>query len=300
MPSPSTLRNAPVNSRDLGYTIAIADAGTMVRFGGVDPALIWPDWDTGDTPGTNRKDAASIAQDLLRISMLRTFDPGMAVDMMAPRNWIYRELQNGYISSKKALSGSVDPGPQLPNPETTGMARPGLPYPYAPILAEALAVRGFLKMPAETRKSLRSVTPELAEGIKEFQRALGLTADGIVGPGTWKYLHFNPAEDYRSRLLNLHRARLLPDGFGKRYLVVNIPSAEVFGFQNSSYSMSMRIVHGKNTDEEFHTPIFRDVMQRGDFCPLLECTGKHLGKGDFSQAGKRPDLPGTKSLRDRQ
>ena len=264
----SRLRGAPVNNRDLGYTIAIADAGALVRLGGVSPSAIWSDWNTGDVPGLDRKNAKSIAEDLLRATHQRNFDPGVAVDTLAPKNWVYRELQNGYVASRRALSSGAGHGSSgVPDPASAGLARPGLPYLHAPALAGALVARGYLNMPEETRRSLRSVTPQLTEGIKAFQRAHGLTADGVLGPGTWRYLNANPQDHYRARVLNLHRARILPDDFGKKYLIVNIPSAELFGFESGKHAMTMRIVHGKYSKEDFHTPIFRDVMREVVFAP---------------------------------
>ena len=261
------LRRASVNAKDLSQTIAIADAGTMVRLGVVPRTSIWPDWDKGDTPGQNHNSSYSIAGDLLKVASHRGFDPARAIDLMAPKNWVYRELQRGYINSRNLVVSNAQV-PQLPNPSSTGAARPGQPYAYAPVLAEILATRGFLQMAPEERRSLTSVTPALADAIKKFQRSYGLDADGIVGSGTWRYLSGNPGDVYKQTVINLHRARLLPDTFGKRYLIVNLPSAELYGFENIDDSiLSMRIVHGKNSNKDLHTPIFRDVLREVVFAP---------------------------------
>lgn len=259
-------RRAPVNSRDLAYTIAIADAGLLVRLGAVPPSMLWANWDAGDRPGDDRCTPDAIAADMLRISSYRKFEAGAAIDTMASRNWIYRELQNGYIASLRARA-NASRFPQVPDPASTGLATPGQPYPYAGVLAENLAMRGHLNLPEEERRSLQSVTPALADAIKSFQREKGLAADGIMGSGTWKFLSINPAAELKKRTLNLHRARLLPDEFGKRYLIINLPSAELFAFEDGRHSFTMRVVYGKNDSPDFHTPVFRDIMKEVVFAP---------------------------------
>ncbi len=259
-------RSAPVNQKDLSYTIAIADAGMLVRMGGVATDQIWADWNKGDRPGDNRHDAHSISVDLLRIRSQGTFDAGLAVDSFAPRNWVYRELQNAYYASRRAMDSKA--AEHVPDPSTAGLAYPGKAYDHAPALATALADRGHLRMAAPQRDQLTSITPDLADAIRSFQRANGLQADGIMGSGTWRRLRANPAAQLKARALNLHRARLLPDGFGDRYLIVNLPSAEVYAFEKGdNHSFSMRVVHGKTDSDEYHTPVFRDIMREVVFAP---------------------------------
>lgn len=259
-------RKSPVNSRDLGYTIAIADSGALVRLGPAPREVIWSDWDKGDRPGLNRDTAETLAEDLLKVSSYRSFNAGAAIDSMASRNWIYRELQNGFVASLRAAS-KPDQYPTIPDPATTGIAKPGQPYAYAGQLAETLALRGHLTLSPDERRSLQFISPELAAGIKNFQQANGLTADGIMGSGTWKVLTMSPAQQLKTRAINLHRARLLPDDFGERYIIINLPSAELFTFNGRELDFTMRVVLGRSEEEEFHTPVFRDVMREVVFAP---------------------------------
>ncbi|MEO0415330.1 MAG: L,D-transpeptidase family protein, partial [Verrucomicrobiota bacterium] len=115
--------------------------------------------------------------------------------------------------------------------------------------------------------SWREMNSQLTAGLKAFQAANGLTADGIFGPTTWKHLNQNPVNQYRSLSINMHRARLLPQELGSRYLMINLPSAELFGFENGQHNLTMRVVHGKASNEDFHTPVFRDVMKEVVFAP---------------------------------
>ena len=256
---------APVNQKDLGYTIVLADAGALTNLGPVAPSTIWPEWNTGDRPGIDREEPRDIASDLLALASQSQFDAGLIIDQKAPRNWIYGELQRAYLVSQRALK-YADRIPGIPHPAVAGVAKPGEPYEHAPAIAEALAVRGLLEMPPEERTRLRQMSPELTEALKKFQQYRGLDVDGIMGPGTWKYLAASPAATYRQRALNLHRARLLPDDFGHTYVIINLPSGELYAFDGNELAFSMRIVFGKDK-EKHHTPVFRDIMREVVFAP---------------------------------
>jgi murein L,D-transpeptidase YcbB/YkuD len=281
-------KRGPVNIKDLAFTIAIADAGSLVRQGFVNTEAIWPDWNKGDRPGINRNDPNAISRDLLQIASQSKFEAATAVDTMAPRNWIYRELQNAYIAALRTKVSSARL-PEIPDPATGGVAKPDQPYPHAPALAEHLTNKGHLDMASADRQALESVTPELAEGIKRFQKAHGLTADGVMGAGTWKLLTANPIDTLRLRTLNLHRARLLPDDFGERYAIINLPSAELYAFDGQSHALTMRIVHGKTESAEFYTPIFRDVMGEIAFAPYWNVPPSISVKEIFPKLAEDPN-----------
>ncbi|NRB76196.1 MAG: L,D-transpeptidase family protein, partial [Verrucomicrobiales bacterium] len=101
-----------------------------------------------------------------------------------------------------------------------------------------------------------------------FQEDYGLDADGVFGPASWRYLNTNAASRFRSLVINLNRARLLPADFGERYILVNLPSAELYGFEdNDFHTTTMRVVHGKAEKDTHHTPVFRDVMKEVVFGP---------------------------------
>jgi len=263
----ASIGSSMVDRKDLAKTISIADAGAMIRFGAVDPKKIWPDWDAGDTPGSDDRSASAFAQDLLRASKLRKASVENVIAALAPKSWIYREMQKGYELSKSAIlkySGL----PNIPDPAEYGVARAGQAYTHAPALAAHLIDKGYLKMPGEQAASLSSLTPELTAALIAFQNAYGLEADGIMGSSSWRILNTNPADLYRTSTINLHRARLIPHYLGERYVIINLPTAELFAFEeNDSYALNMRVVHGKASKDTHRTPIFRDVMQEIVFGP---------------------------------
>ncbi len=259
--------SGPAEAKDLAHAVAFVDAALLVRIGAVPFSKIWPDWDRGDTPGSDDRSAESILGDLVRATALRPFDMAKAMDAMGPKNWIYRELLEAYPAAREAVlkySGL----PQIPNPEQIGPGRPGEIYPAAPAIAAHLVDRGYLTMGPEQAALLSSMTPELTGALIAFQNDYGLDADGIFGQASWRYLNTNAADRFRGIALNLHRARLMPGNLGDRYVIANLPCAELHLFdENDFHAKSMRIVHGKASVESQHTKIFRDRMQEVVFGP---------------------------------
>lgn len=258
---------SPVEARDLAHAVAFLDTALLIRLGAVPFSKIWPDWDRGDTPGSDDRSVDSILSDLVRATALRPFDMTKAIDQMGPKNWIYRELLEAYPAAREAMlkySGL----PQIPNPEQIGPGRPGEVYPAAPAIAAHLIDRGYLKVSPDQASLFTAMTPELTGALIAFQNDYGLDADGIFGQTSWRYLNTNAADHFRAVTLNLHRARLMPGDLGKRYVIANLPCAELHLFdENDFHAKSMRIVHGRADRESQRTKIFRDRMQEVVFGP---------------------------------
>lgn len=256
-----------VPPEDLAQTTSFLDAALLLRMGAMPTDSIWPDWNEGDRPGQGDASLGDLKKTSLLALSLEPMDFARAFDTFAPKNWIYRELLKAYPASKEAIlqySGL----PNIPDPATAGVGRPGEVYPYAGAIAAHLVDKGYLQMPPALAASLTSMTQELTIALSAFQRDYGLEPDGIFGPGSWSYLNTNAADRYRSIIINLQRARLLPDQFGERYIIVNIPTAELYAFDaNDFLSFSMPIVHGSAGEATRRTRIFRDIMQEVVFGP---------------------------------
>lgn len=257
----------PVDARDLAHTAAFLDAALMIRIGVVPFSAIWADWDLGDKPGSDERSAESIVGDLVTAASASPFDMARAIDAMGPKNWIYRELHKAYPAAKEAIlkySGL----PQIPNPEQIGPGKPGEVYPAAPAIAAHLIDRGYLTMDPAEAAALTMMTPELTGALIAFQNDYGLDPDGVFGQASWRYLNSNAPDRFRSLVINLHRARLMPGKPGDRYLIANLPCAELHLFDANDFpAKSMRIVHGKAAPETQRTRIFRDRMQEVVFGP---------------------------------
>ena len=256
-----------VDKSDLAVSVAILDAALMIRLGYVPIKSIWEQWNAGDTPGDDARDVESIAKDLIVAASLTPFDIAKVMAELGPKNWIYRELRKAYPEAKKSIL-TYDSLPAIPDPATIGIGKPGAAYPYASAIGAHLADRGYLQLPEEQVTALSRITPQLEVALRLFQEDHGLDPDGIFGPASWLYLNTNAASRFRSIVINLHRARLLPEDFGDRYLLVNLPTAELYGFEdNDFHTTTMRVVYGKAEKEAQRTPIFRDVMKELVFNP---------------------------------
>ena len=257
----------PVEARDLAHTVAFLDTALMVRIGVVPSSMIWPDWDSGDKPGSDEGSVESIVGDLVTVTSAHPFEMEKAIHAMGPKNWIYRELHKAYPAAKEAIlkySGL----PQIPSPEQIGPGKPGELYPAAPAIAAHLVDRGYLAMAPAEAAALTMMTPELTGALIAFQTDYGLDPDGVFGQASWGHLNANAADRFRSIVITLHRARLMPGKPGDRYLIANLPCAELYLFDANDFpAKSMRIVHGKASVASQHTRIFRDRMQEVVFGP---------------------------------
>ena len=262
-----SITSETVDKKDLAYSIALLDAGLLVRMGSVPGESIWENWYADDAPGSEDWTVEAVRKDLLAAIALRPFEIPRILSTLGPKNWIYRELSRAYPEAKKSVL-TYSGLPQIPDPSSAGVAKPGEPCSYAPSIAAHLIDRGYLQMDAAMIQTLVSMTPELSAGLIAFQKDYGLDPDGVFGPASWRYLNTNAADQYRSIAINMHRARLIPNDLGDRYAMVNLPSAELYLFEdNDFFADSMRIVHGRASKDNHHTPVFRDVMQEVVFGP---------------------------------
>lgn len=263
----SQIPDVVVDKRDLAHAISFCDAALLIRLGAVPTEQLWPDWNLGDTPGSDDRSLDSVLGDLVVATALQPFEMKTAMDAMAPKNWIYREFLKAYPSAREAVlkySGI----PPIPDPEQVGPGKPGEFYPGAPAIAAHLIDMGYLHMAPEQVSLLTSMTAELTGALVAFQTDYGLDPDGVFGQASWRYLNTNAADRYRSITINLQRARLMPGNLGDRYLIANLPCAELYVFNaNDFHIKTMRIVHGKADKDSHRTKIFRDRMQEVVFGP---------------------------------
>ncbi|MCA1297222.1 L,D-transpeptidase family protein [Stappia indica] len=101
-------------------------------------------------------------------------------------------------------------------------------------------------------------------GVRRFQARNGLTPDGVVGKGTLDALNV-PAEVRLSQLeTNLVRLRSMSGFLGDRYVMVNIPAAEIEAVENGRVRSRHTAVVGK-IDRQ--TPILNSKIYELNFNP---------------------------------
>ncbi len=97
----------------------------------------------------------------------------------------------------------------------------------------------------------------VADALRRFQKRHGLQETGIVNAATLAALNVSVSERIRQVELNMERWRWLPDDFGPRYILVNIPSFKMKVFENGKQVMESKVVVGR---QERQTPTFTANM----------------------------------------
>ena len=93
--------------------------------------------------------------------------------------------------------------------------------------------------------------------VRKYQETHGLYVDGVVGKSTIESLNV-PVEQRVAQIeLTMERWRLLPQYLGSKYILVNIANFHLYGVENNSDEIDMRIVVGK---PEWNTPMFSEEM----------------------------------------
>lgn len=139
----------------------------------------------------------------------------------------------------------------------------------------------------------------LSKVISELQKENGLKPDGSIGPKTLAVLN-RSAEDRMFQIIaNMERLRWIEPATPSRYVLVNIPSATLWGVDNGEVKLEMPVIVGKKARPtlSFRTDItgvrfnptwtVPPTIKKADFLPMLQedsnylaTRGMELVKGD--------------------
>ena len=130
-------------------------------------------------------------------------------------------------------------------------------------LASRLQAEGFLAaVPPELASAPAGgkavYSKELADGVRHFQATRTVEVDGSLGPETQEELNVPVMSRLRQIALNLERWRWVPDDFGPRAVVVNLPGYNLDVEESGRQVMSMRVIVG---EEGWETPVFTDNIR---------------------------------------
>ncbi|HYE36056.1 L,D-transpeptidase family protein [Methylocaldum sp.] len=220
--------------------------------------------------------------------------PAAMINALEPKFPVYERLKAA-LPRYQALAKETVPV-QLSFPAKFG---PGDHHKDVPALRRLLHALGDLKEIKPGSAGSQAYGPELAEAVKRFQQRHGLVADGVIGKGTLNRLNFPLVDRLRQIQLGLERLRWLPEQIRGNYLVVNIPSFQLFGFREGSAfgrsDLQMNVIVGESVDGR-HTPVFHSDMTYLIFRPYWNLPYKITVKEMLPQILSNPGYLAKNSL----
>ena len=105
----------------------------------------------------------------------------------------------------------------------------------------------------------------LQKAVEAFQRQHGLTPDGIIGKNTISALNISVAGDIATIRINMARWRWQAHDLGKRYVLANIASFNLKGFEDDKIVLDMPVIVGQ---EQHQTPVFSGKIKYIDVNPF--------------------------------
>jgi L,D-transpeptidase YcbB len=118
---------------------------------------------------------------------------------------------------------------------------PGVPGPHDDLLRQRLLISGDLT----ADKASGPYDDVVAEAVKRFQVRHGLAATGTVTPRTLAALNVPVQKRIKQLEASLERIENMNFGFGKRYVVVNLPAAFAEAVEDDKVVRRYRVIVGK-------------------------------------------------------
>jgi len=118
---------------------------------------------------------------------------------------------------------------------------PGVPGPNDDLLRQRLLISGDLA----ADKATGPYDDVVAEAVKRFQVRHGLAATGTVTPRTIAALNVPVQKRIKQLEASLERIENMNFGFGKRYVVVNLPAAFAEAVEDDHVVRRYRVIVGK-------------------------------------------------------
>jgi L,D-transpeptidase YcbB len=242
---------------DVALSIGVFRHISDVHIGRVNPVHL----SIGINVERKKLDLAQILRDAIRRDRIPE-----AVREAEPRFVQYRALKAAY-AQYRALGDSA-----LPTVVAPRVVRPGERFDQAGALRRRLEAFGDMPQTAGPAPGADGALYESAAvaAVARFQERHGLTPDGVLGPATLAAINVSPSRRARQVELALERIRWLPALDTGPFVVVNVPSFQLYGFDalppDGAPALTMNVVVGK-AEVGRETPLFERDMRYVIFRP---------------------------------
>jgi murein L,D-transpeptidase YcbB/YkuD len=165
--------------------------------------------------------------------------------------------------------------------------KPGMTDARVPVIRKRLGITKDLPSTAA------GVAPEAADlydatleaGVKAFQERHGLTADGVIGPGTRAAMNVSVEQRIDQIRVNLERARWTLHEIKGEFVLVDVAGFYVSYFRNDEPIWTSRVVVGRDQRE---TPVFRSKITYVVFNPTWTIPPGILVKDKLPELKRNP------------
>lgn len=205
-----------------------------------------------------------IKPELVLKALFADAEPAETLAAFNPQNSYYQKLKAQLASMKPETKNTVRiAADTLIKP---GQDNAELPKILALIVQKAPA--GYLNSYQEMFDRHKDGTlydPELVAAVKDYQKLMGKTPDGVIGSATISALQGETSSVKRERILYaMERLRWLPRDFGQRYVFVNQPAYRAQYFDQGKEQLAMDVVIGSPRNQ---THFFYDTISTVVFNP---------------------------------
>lgn len=176
--------------------------------------------------------------------------PSGFLNALPPQSPEYTRLMAQKVELER-LIGRGGWGAKVPNTKLS----PGASGNAVVALRNRLAAMGFAR-----RSTSATYDESLVGAVQQFQLAHGLSADGVVGPGTLKELNKGAEERLVAVIVAMERERWINRPLGRRHIWVNIADFHANVVDNGRVTFRTRAVVGK-AQRDRRSPEFSDVME---------------------------------------
>lgn len=154
---------------------------------------------------------------------------------------------------------------------------------------EALKAR----LQAEGYVAANATPAATVAGLKAYQAASGLTADGRLNPRTADMLNVTAAVRVKQIAVNMERLRWMPHALGENYILVNVPDASLVLMEAGQATFVSRVVVGA-LDKQ--TPIFATKAVAVTINPAWHVPNSILVKEIQPKLDQDPDYLDSKNM----